>query len=85
MKTYRWFFLATVLIALSVPASARHLPDFVPLAEKYSPAVVNISSSRERTVSEREALPDLPEGTPFRRSVRALFRRAWGAPRTGAL
>jgi serine protease Do len=65
MKAYRWFFLATVLIALSVPASARHLPDFVPLAEKYSPAVVNISSSRERAVAESESMPELPEGVPF--------------------
>ena len=74
MKTYRWFFLATLLIALSVPASARHLPDFVPLAEKYSPAVVNISSSRERVVSESEAMPELPEGMPFG----DLFERFFG-------
>jgi len=74
MKTYRWFFLATVLLALSVPASARHLPDFVPLAEKYSPAVVNISSSRERAVSESEPMPELPEGMPFG----DLFERFFG-------
>jgi len=74
MKMYRWFFLAMVLVALSVPASARHLPDFVPLAEKYSPAVVNISSSRERAVSESEAMPELPEGVPFG----DLFERFFG-------
>jgi len=71
---YRWFFLAMVLVALSVPASARHLPDFVPLAEKYSPAVVNISSSRERAVSESESMPELPEGVPFG----DLFERFFG-------
>ena len=67
MKAYRWFFLATVLIALSVPASARHLPDFVDLAEKYSPAVVNISASRERPAQEGRGggTPEIPEGMPF--------------------
>jgi serine protease Do len=74
MKTYRWFFLATVLITLSVPASPRHLPDFVPLAERYSPAVVNISSSRERALGETESLPELPEGMPFG----DLFERFFG-------
>lgn len=67
MKAYQWFFLAVVLIAFSVPASARHLPDFVELAEKYSPAVVNISAARERVASDQgsERAPGLPEGMPF--------------------
>ena len=67
MKAYRWFFLATVLIAFSVPASARHLPDFVDLAEKYSPAVVNISAARERSAPEGTGggAPEIPEGMPF--------------------
>ncbi|TVP83471.1 MAG: DegQ family serine endoprotease [Thioalkalivibrio sp.] len=71
---YRWFLLATVLFALSVPASARHLPDFVPLAEQYSPAVVNISSSRERATPESGPAPDIPEGMPFG----DLFERFFG-------
>ncbi|AGA32513.1 serine protease MucD - like protein [Thioalkalivibrio nitratireducens DSM 14787] len=66
MKIYRWFVLAVVLIAFSAPVAAGQLPDFVPLAEEYSPAVVNISSTRERASAEggRE-MPELPEGMPF--------------------
>lgn len=75
MKAYQWFFLATVLMALAFPASARHLPDFVPLAQKYSPAVVNISTSRDRTAStESDPMPDMPEGMPFG----DLFERFFG-------
>ncbi len=78
MKMYRWFFLATVLIAFSVPASARDLPDFVELAEKYSPAVVNISAAREQVVVDESAgrVPGLPEGTPFGE----LFEHFFGQP-----
>jgi serine protease Do len=67
MKAYRWFILAAALFVLSGPASSRSLPDFVPLAEKYSPAVVNISSSRERPAEETGSrqMPEFPEGTPF--------------------
>ena len=74
MKMYRWFFLATVLIALSVPVSARDLPDFVPLAEQFSPAVVNISSSRERAAPEVGSAPESPEDMPFE----DLFERFFG-------
>ena len=74
MKSYRGFFMVTVLVTLSVPASARQLPDFVPLAEKYSPAVVNISSSRELALADTESLPELPEGMPFG----DLFERFFG-------
>lgn len=74
MKATRWFLLAIVLITLSVPVSARHLPDFVPLAEKYSPAVVNISSSRESVAAESGRMPELPEGMPFG----DLFERFFG-------
>ncbi len=81
MKTYRWFFLATLLMALSLPASARHLPDFVPLAEQYSPAVVNISSSRERPTPESESVPEVPEGMPFGDLFERFFGERGPAPR----
>ena len=74
MKMTRWFLLAIVLFALSVPAVARHLPDFVPLAEQYSPAVVNISSSRESVAAESGGVPQIPEGMPFG----DLFERFFG-------
>lgn len=72
----RWFLLVLILLALSVPLSARTLPDFVPLAEQYSPAVVNISTTRERTQtgSAPRGMPDFHEGTPFG----DLFERFFG-------
>ncbi len=76
MKAYRWFVLAAALIALSLPASARPLPDFVDLAEKFSPAVVNISAARERAVPETSGrnAPEIPEDMPFG----DLFERFFG-------
>lgn len=72
----RWFLLALILLALSVPLSARTLPDFVPLAEQYSPAVVNISTTHEQTQTGRvpRGLPEFHEDTPFG----DLFERFFG-------
>jgi serine protease Do len=74
MKAYRWFFLTAVLTVLVLPVQARHLPDFVPLAEQYSPAVVNISSTHERASAGGIPMPDFPEGMPFG----DLFERFFG-------
>jgi len=74
MTAYRWFLLATVLLALALPAQARSLPDFVPLAERYSPAVVNISSTRDTAATRGGSMPELPEGMPFG----DLFERFFG-------
>jgi serine protease Do len=67
--------LALVLGAGSLQAAA--LPDFTVLAERNSPAVVNISSQQSSTV--RRALPrdfsipDLPEDSPFSELFKHFF------------
>ena len=73
MKPIQWALLALTLLALSLPASARMLPDFVPLAEEHSPAVVNISTTRTQERAHARGMPDF-EGTPFE----DLFERFFG-------
>ena len=61
--------LAVVLSALFTftgSAEARGAPEsFADLVEKYSPAVVNISTVQNIPARRGRRLPDLPEGTPF--------------------
>ncbi|AKJ96492.1 serine peptidase [Thioalkalivibrio versutus] len=71
----QWALVALTFLALSLPASARMLPDFVPLAEEHSPAVVNIATTRERENPHRSQMPDF-EGSPFE----DLFERFFGGP-----
>ena len=75
MKPMQWALVALTFLALSLPASARMLPDFVPLAEEHSPAVVNIATTRERENPHRGQMPDF-EGSPFE----DLFERFFGGP-----
>ncbi|WP_018870154.1 MULTISPECIES: DegQ family serine endoprotease [unclassified Thioalkalivibrio] len=75
LKPMQWALVALVFLALSLPASARHLPDFVPLAEEHSPAVVNISATRTSEVPEHGGMRQF-EGTPFE----DLFERFFGEP-----
>lgn len=78
---------ALALQPMSVsPAFARGAPDsFADLAERLSPAVVNISTSQ--TVSNRQAgrpsVPGLPEGSPFEDFFEDFMERQGrqGAPR----
>ena len=75
MVALQRFAIVLALMVLSLPAAARGLPDFVPLAERYSPAVVNISTARERASGDSaSSAPDLPEGLPFGE----LFERFFG-------
>ena len=49
-------------------AYSQSLPDFTPLAEKNSPAVVNISTSSKASgtgLSQGFNMPDIPENSPF--------------------
>ena len=71
-KPMQWAVVALILMAFSLPASARMLPDFVPLVEQHSPAVVNISTTHEHE-SPHGGVPGL-EGTPFE----DLFERFFG-------
>ncbi|MCG5493931.1 DegQ family serine endoprotease [Ectothiorhodospira variabilis] len=89
---FKLFFSLVLALALMFPVAgavqSRSLPDFVPLAEANSPAVVNISTSR--TVESRMGrghppieLPDgLPQDGPFGDLLRRFFgEEGQGAPR----
>jgi serine protease Do len=63
--------LALFLVAGTAAAQQAGLPDFTELVRKYSPAVVNISTTQERPAARQgpglgDSLPDLPEDHPFR-------------------
>ena len=62
--------------AASQTVAARDLPDFTVLAEKYGPAVVNISTTQkthQATLPKGFKIPDLPEGTPWDDLLRRFF------------
>ena len=75
----------TLLLFFITDLHARSLPDFTEMVEKYSPAVVNISTKQKAKKSILERLPpqyqipDLPEDSP----LNDLFRRFFGDPRGG--
>ncbi|SFM55175.1 serine protease Do [Ectothiorhodospira mobilis] len=71
--------LGAVALA-AAPLQARDLPDFVPLVEKHSPAVVNISTSRKVSGPEGFGHPplELPEGLPEDSPFGDLFRHFFG-------
>lgn len=76
-----WSWALTVLVAALLctgrAASAQGLPDFTGLVERYSEAVVNISTTQKRQA--RSALPkgfempDVPEDSPFYDFFRRFF------------
>jgi len=60
------FVAALLILLLPVPAMAHPAPDgFADLAERLSPAVVNISAAQR--LDEEDGLPDFPEGSPLER------------------
>ncbi|WP_126455471.1 DegQ family serine endoprotease [Sulfuriflexus mobilis] len=63
---------------------ARNLPDFTQLAEKNSPAVVNISTTqkikRHPRIPENLQIPDLPEDSPFNDFFRHFFDDEGNSP-----
>ena len=70
----------------SASCTARELPDFTRLVDKYSPAVVNISTTQKAVPDEtgdrrgHQEMPRFPEGGPWD----DLFRRFFGeGPRGG--
>jgi len=75
---------AILLVALSLaglgtgPAPAQSLPSFADLAEKLSPAVVNISTAQTLEQPQRNG-PALPEGSPFEELFKDFFEN--GQPR----
>jgi len=71
----KWLFLFCLVIAQT--AQARELPEFTRLVERYSPAVVNISTKQkvEDTASlpHNLEIPNLPKGTPWDDLLRRFF------------
>ncbi len=80
LRTF-WMGVLAVALLLGQALSARALPDsFADLAEKISPAVVNITTST--TVTARsEPSPIVPEGSPFEDFFREFQDRGNGDPR----
>jgi serine protease Do len=76
---------AAFMILSVEPAFARSAPaSFADLAERLSPAVVNISTSQTIDRSRRRGVPDMPEGSPFEELFRDFFdqRRDGPPPRS---
>ncbi|MBK1673128.1 serine peptidase [Ectothiorhodospira shaposhnikovii] len=74
-------FLLILLVSLcmaAIPAQARGLPDFVPLVEANSAAVVNISTSRAMELPSGHPPLQLPEGLPEDGPFGDLLRRFFG-------
>ncbi len=74
------FSLTTFVLCLllALPAAGRgNLPDFVPLVQENSPAVVNISTTRTVARGDREGhqfrIPDMPEDGPLGDLLRRFF------------
>ncbi len=75
------FFAIIALLAAPVVAFARAAPaSFADLAERLSPAVVNISTAQkvDRPSFGPRAGPDVPEGTPFEDFFKDFFDRRGG-------
>ncbi|SIT65900.1 serine protease Do [Ectothiorhodosinus mongolicus] len=73
--------LALLLAMVWATAQAQGLPDFVPLVERYSPAVVNISTTRNVAADLPQGHPPLgmlPEGLPEDGPFGDLLRRFFG-------
>jgi serine protease Do len=58
--------LTSILLFLSTQLiTAQSLPDFTPLIEKNSPAVVNISTTQKTDKQQQLVMPEIPEDSPF--------------------
>ncbi len=72
---YAFFFVVAGLLP-GVSSAAAQLPDFVPVVEASSAAVVNISTTQKIKHGRRgfpHGMPDFPEGTPFDEFFRRFF------------
>ncbi|MGM0594511.1 MAG: DegQ family serine endoprotease [Pseudomonadota bacterium] len=75
LHTLKWF--ALLALFLSPLTQARDLPEFTRLVERYSPAVVNISTTQKQSggpaLPKGLEIPDLPEGGPWDDLLRRFF------------
>jgi serine protease Do len=76
------YLLLPLILMFSLQLHARDLPNFVDLAEKYGPSVVNISTTQKiEKHSPQLNIPDLPEDSPFNDFFRRFFGEEDGVPR----
>ncbi len=76
-----WALVAVLVLALAQPAPAQGVPgSFADLAERVSPAVVNITTSTTVAANTRDGGPRLPEGSPFEEFFRDFFDRQQPGP-----
>jgi len=70
------FFLIT-LLSFNVSAAMSGLPDFTQLVEKYSDAVVNISTTQKikKRGNMQQQIPGLPNDGPFGDLLRRFFEQ----------
>jgi serine protease Do len=74
--------LLPIVMMFSLQVHARDLPDFVDLAEKYGPSVVNISTTQKIDKHAQQFnMPDLPEDSPFNEFFRRFFGEGDGEPK----
>jgi serine protease Do len=72
---------AVAVLAVVPPGAAQERPaSFADLAERLSPAVVNISTSQTVQAQNRPA-PNIPRGSPFEDMFRDFFERGQRGPR----
>ncbi len=67
--------LAAICLASAGLVRAQGPASVADLADKLSPAVVNISTSQKVTGTEGVPMPQVPEGTPFREFFEEFFKR----------
>ena len=77
ISTLSLWLAGLLLIQFSLPAQAVSLPDFTSLVEKYSPAVVNISTTQTISMSDPEdfRIPGLPDDHQFGELFRKFFEQ----------
>ena len=77
ISTLSLWLTGLLLIQFSLPAQAVSLPDFTSLVEKYSPAVVNISTTQTISMSDPEdfRIPGLPDDHQFGELFRKFFEQ----------
>jgi len=75
LQGMKWILL--VLAVLAQGLQARELPEFTRLVERYSPAVVNISTTQKEQsragLPHGLEIPELPKGTPWDDLLRRFF------------
>jgi len=69
-----------LVLAAAAPARAQFPGSFADLAERVSPAVVNITTSTTVAANTRDGGPLLPEGSPFEDFFRDFFDRQQPGP-----